>query len=113
VNLPPHYQKWCGGTFYLAPANCLQADLHYQRRAPDLLPSPGLLEPFADCDVGVAGSDPDSGDIAVPEEPEKLKDQAEEYEKLADAAVDPEEKKRLQGLARAARNVAPTGSDPA
>jgi hypothetical protein len=49
----------------------------------------------------------------VPEEPKKLKDQADEYEKLADAAVDPEEKKRLQGLARAARNVAPTGSDPA
>lgn len=47
----------------------------------------------------------------MPEEPEKLK--ADEYEKLADAAVDPEEKKRLQELARAARNVAPTGSDPA
>lgn len=49
----------------------------------------------------------------MPEEPEKLKDQADEYEKLADAAVDPEEKNRLQRLARAARNVAPTGSDPA
>ena len=49
----------------------------------------------------------------MPEEPEKLKDQADEYEKLADAAVDLEEKKRLQGLARAARNVASTGSDPA
>jgi hypothetical protein len=112
VNLPPHYQKWCGGPFYLAPANCLQADLHYQRRAPDLLRS-WLAGAFCWLWRWCRGSDPDSGDIAVPEEPEKLKDQAEEYEKLADAAVDPEEKKRLQGLARAARNVAPTGSDPA
>jgi hypothetical protein len=50
--------------------------------------------------------------ITMPEQPDKLKAQAEEYERLADAAVDPEEKKRLQGLARAARNMAPTGSDP-
>jgi hypothetical protein len=49
----------------------------------------------------------------VPEQRDILKAQAEEYEKLADAAVDPEEKKRLQGLARAARNMAPTGADPA
>ena len=48
----------------------------------------------------------------MPEQPDKLKAQAEEYEKLANAAVDPEEKKRLQGLARAARNMATTGSDP-
>ena len=46
------------------------------------------------------------------EQPDKLKAQAEEYERLANAAVDPEEKKRLRGLARAARNMAPTGSDP-
>ena len=49
----------------------------------------------------------------MPEQPDKLEAQAEEYEKLADAAVDPEEKKRLQGLARAARNMAPSGEDPA
>lgn len=48
----------------------------------------------------------------MPEQPDKLKAQAEEYERLANAAVDPEEKKRLQGLARAARNMAPTGCDP-
>jgi hypothetical protein len=51
--------------------------------------------------------------MTMPEQPDKLKAQAEEYEKLADAAVDPEEKKRLQGLARAARNMAPPGQDPA
>jgi hypothetical protein len=49
----------------------------------------------------------------MPQKPDKLKDQAEEYEKLAAAAVDPEEKKRLQGLARAARNMAPKTGDPA
>jgi hypothetical protein len=49
----------------------------------------------------------------VPEQRDILKAQAEEYEKLADAAVGPEEKKRLQGLASAARNMAPTGADPA
>ena len=43
----------------------------------------------------------------MPEEPEKLKDQAEKYEKLADAAVDPAEKKRLKDLANAARNLSP------
>ena len=48
----------------------------------------------------------------MPEQPDKLKAQAEEHERLANAAVDPEEKKRLRGLARAARNMAPTGSDP-
>jgi hypothetical protein len=31
-------------------------------------------------------------EISVPEQPDKLKAQAEEYEKLADAAVDPEDK---------------------
>ena len=52
-------------------------------------------------------------DIAVPEHPDKSTAQAEEYEKLADAAVDPDEKKRLQELARRARNMAPSRSDPA
>jgi hypothetical protein len=38
---------------------------------------------------------------------------AEEYEKLADAAVDPTEKKRLLDLAKQARNLAPEGSKSA
>ena len=49
----------------------------------------------------------------MPEHPDKSTAQAEEYEKLADAAVDPDEKKRLQELARRARNMAPSRSDPA
>jgi hypothetical protein len=42
-----------------------------------------------------------------------LHSKAEEYEKLADAAVDLKEKKRLQDLARMARNLAPSRGDPA
>ncbi len=44
---------------------------------------------------------------------DKLRAKADEYEKLADAAVDPEEKRRLKGLAKAARNMAPPRGDPA
>jgi hypothetical protein len=77
------------------------------------LPRPsGLVEPFGYCEVGSGGPTATMEIITMPEQPDKLKAQAEEYERLADAAVDPEEKKRLQGLARAARNMAPTGSDP-
>ena len=47
------------------------------------------------------------------QKPDKLKEQADELEKLANAAVDPDEKKRLKDLARAARNLAPNGGDPA
>jgi hypothetical protein len=53
----------------------------------------------------------DRGD-QMAEQPDKLKAQAEEYEKLADAAVDPEEKKRLQALARKARDMAMPDSNP-
>ncbi len=49
----------------------------------------------------------------VPKQTDKLRAKADEYEKLADAAVDPEEKKRLKGLAKAARNIAPPRGDPA
>jgi len=51
-------------------------------------------------------------EVTVAEQPDKLKAQAEEYEKLADAAVDPEEKKRLQALARKARDLAMPESEP-
>ena len=47
------------------------------------------------------------------QKPDKLKEQADELDKLANAAVDPGEKKRLKDLARAARNLAPNGGDPA
>jgi hypothetical protein len=53
-----------------------------------------------------------TGDAAVIKKAEPLKAKAEEYEKLADAAADPAEKKRLKDLARTARNLAPKGSDP-
>jgi hypothetical protein len=43
----------------------------------------------------------------MPENTDDLNRKTEEYERLADAAVDPKEKKRLQELARAARNMAP------
>jgi hypothetical protein len=36
---------------------------------------------------------------------DKFKAKAEEYEKLADAAVDPAEKNRLKDLANTARNL--------
>jgi hypothetical protein len=43
----------------------------------------------------------------VADKPNDYKAKAEEYENLADAAVDPEEKKKLKDLARTARNLAP------
>ena len=45
------------------------------------------------------------------QKPDELKAKAEEFEKLADAAVDPQEKKRLKDLASAARNLAPPIGD--
>jgi hypothetical protein len=42
----------------------------------------------------------------VIDKPDDNKAKAEEYENLADAAVDPEEKKKLKDLARTARNLA-------
>ena len=44
---------------------------------------------------------------AVTDKPDDQKTKAQEYENLADAAVDPEEKKKLKDLARTARNLAP------
>ena len=44
---------------------------------------------------------------AVTDKPDGNKAKAEEYENLADATVDPEEKKKLKDLARIARNLAP------
>ena len=52
-------------------------------------------------------------EIEVPKQTDKLRSKADEYEKLADAAVDPDEKKRLKGLAKVARNMAPPRGDPA
>jgi hypothetical protein len=43
----------------------------------------------------------------VTDKPDDYKTKADEYENLADAAVDPEEKKKLKDLARTARNLAP------
>jgi hypothetical protein len=43
----------------------------------------------------------------VTDKPDDYKTKAKEYENLADAAVDPEEKKKLRGLARTARDLAP------
>ena len=39
--------------------------------------------------------------------PDDNKAKAEEYENLANATVDPEEKKKLKDLARTARDLAP------
>jgi hypothetical protein len=43
----------------------------------------------------------------VTDNPDDYKTKAEEYENLANAAVDPEKKKKLKDLARTARNLAP------
>jgi hypothetical protein len=43
----------------------------------------------------------------VTDNPDDYKTKADEYENLADAAVDPQEKKKLKDLARTARNLAP------
>jgi hypothetical protein len=43
----------------------------------------------------------------VTDKPDDYKTKAKEYENLADAAVDPEEKKKLRDLARTARDLAP------
>jgi hypothetical protein len=46
----------------------------------------------------------------VTDKPDDYKTKADEYQNLADAAVDPEEKKKLKDLARTARNLAPARS---
>jgi hypothetical protein len=43
----------------------------------------------------------------VTDKPDDYKTKADEYQNLADAAVDPEEKKKLKDLARTARNLRP------
>jgi hypothetical protein len=57
VNLPPHYQNGvaAGLLSRARPIACRRISTTHVVR-PDLFPRPGLLEPFADCEVGVAGS---------------------------------------------------------